>query len=161
MAAAFIAAGTGIAALAAGGGYIQMESGKKENQVRISLDFSGDREFGKYMEDIGAVQVDLALETPEPEDITRAEFTFEASIQKDPDVKIRDGIFLEDTGRFSIFLAGNGTGDGLFNGGKKLELGVLQTASTEDITLRVERIAAAAGEELVFETDGGRENESH
>lgn len=44
-----------------------MESGKKENQVRISLDFSGDREFGKYMEDIGAVQVDLALETPEPE----------------------------------------------------------------------------------------------
>ena len=55
MAAAFIAAGTGIAALAAGGGYIQMESGKKENQVRISLDFSGDREFGKYMEDIGAV----------------------------------------------------------------------------------------------------------
>ena len=45
MAAAFIAAGTGIAALAAGGGYIQMESGKKENQVRISLDFSGDREF--------------------------------------------------------------------------------------------------------------------
>ena len=48
---------------------------------------------------------------------------------------------------------------GLFNGGKKLELGVLQTASTEDITLRVERIAAAAGEELVFETDGGRENE--
>ena len=73
MAAAFIAAGTGIAALAAGGGYIQMESGKKENQVRISLDFSGDREFGKYMEDIGAVQVDLALETPEPEDITRAE----------------------------------------------------------------------------------------
>ena len=98
MAAAFIAAGTGIAALAAGGGYIQMESGKKENQVRISLDFSGDREFGKYMEDIGAVQVDLALETPEPEDITRAEFTFEASIQKDPDVKIRDGIFLEDTG---------------------------------------------------------------
>lgn len=34
MAAAFIAAGTGIAALAAGGGYIQMESGKKENQVR-------------------------------------------------------------------------------------------------------------------------------
>lgn len=159
MAAAFIAAGTGIAALAAGGGYIQMESGKKENQVRISLDFSGDREFGKYMEDIGAVQVDLALETPEPEDITRAEFTFEASIQKDPDVKIRDGIFLEDTGRFSIFLAGNGTGDGLFNGGKKLELGVLQTASTEDITLRVERIAAAAGEELVFETDGGRENE--
>ena len=58
----------------------------------------------------------------------RAEFTFEASIQKDPDVKIRDGIFLEDTGRFSIFLAGNGTGDGLFNGGKKLELGVLQTA---------------------------------
>ena len=58
-----------------------MESGKKENQVRISLDFSGDREFGKYMEDIGAVQVDLALETPEPEDITRAEFTFEASIQ--------------------------------------------------------------------------------
>ena len=57
MAAAFIAAGTGIAALAAGGGYIQMESGKKENQVRISLDFSGDREFGKYMEDIGAVQV--------------------------------------------------------------------------------------------------------
>ena len=159
MAAAFIAAGTGIAALAAGGGYIQMESGKKENQVRISLDFSGDREFGKYMEDIGAVQVDLALETPEPEDITRAEFTFEASIQKDPDVKIRDGIFLEDTGRFSIFLAGNGTGDGLFNGGKKLELGVLQTASTEDITLRVERIAAAAGEELDFETDGGRENE--
>ena len=159
MAAAFIAAGTGIAALAAGGGYIQMESGKKENQVRISLDFSGDREFGKYMEDIGAVQVDLALETPEPEDITRAEFTFEASIQKDPDVKIRDGIFLEDTGRFSIFLAGNGTGDGLFNGGKKLELGVLQTASTEDITLRVERIAAAAGEELVFETDGGRETE--
>ena len=136
-----------------------MESGKKENQVRISLDFSGDREFGKYMEDIGAVQVDLALETPEPEDITRAEFTFEASIQKDPDVKIRDGIFLEDTGRFSIFLAGNGTGDGLFNGGKKLELGVLQTASTEDITLRVERIAAAAGEELVFETDGGRETE--
>ena len=159
MAAAFIAAGTGIAALAAGGGYIQMESGKKENQVRISLDFSGDREFGKYMEDIGAVQVDLALETPEPEDITRAEFTFEASIQKDPDVKIRDGIFLEDTGRFSIFLAGNGTGDGLFNGGKKLELGVLQTASTEDITLRVERIAAVAGEELVFETDGGRETE--
>ena len=159
MAAAFIAAGTGIAALAAGGGYIQMESGKKENQVRISLDFSGDREFGKYMEDIGAVQVDLALETPEPEDITRAEFTFEASIQKDPDVKIRDGIFLEDTGRFSIFLAGNGTGDGLFNGGKKLELGVLQTASTEDITLRVERIAAAAGEELVFERDGGRETE--
>ena len=159
MAAAFIAAGTGIAALAAGGGYIQMESGKKENQVRISLDFSGDREIGKYMEDIGAVQVDLALDTPEPEDITRAEFTFEASIQKDPDVKIRDGIFLEDTGRFSIFLAGNGTGDGLFNGGKKLELGVLQTASTEDITLRVERIAAAAGEELVFETDGGRENE--
>ena len=159
MAAAFIAAGTGIAALAAGGGYIQMESGKKENQVRISLDFSGDREFGKYMEDIGAVQVDLALETPEPDEITRAEFTFEASIQKDPDVKIRDGIFLEDTGRFSIFLAGNGTGDGLFNGGKKLELGVLQTASTEDITLRVERIAAAAGEELVFETDGGRENE--
>ena len=136
-----------------------MESGKKENQVRISLDFSGDREFGKYMEDIGAVQVDLALETPEPEDITRAEFTFEASIQKDPDVKIRDGIFLEDTGRFSIFLAGNGTGDGLFNGGKKLELGVLQTASTEDITLRVERIAAVAGEELVFETDGGRETE--
>ena len=111
MAAAFIAAGTGIAALAAGGGYIQMESGKKENQVRISLDFSGDREIGKYMEDIGAVQVDLALETPEPEDITQAEFTFEASIQKDPDVKIRDGIFLEDTGRFSIFLAGNGTGD--------------------------------------------------
>lgn len=159
MAAAFIAAGTGIAALAAGGGYIQMESGKKENQVRISLDFSGDREIGKYMEDIGAVQVDLALETPEPEDITRAEFTFEASIQKDPDVKIRDGIFLEDTGRFSIFLAGNGTGDGLFNGGKKLELGVLQTASTEDITLRVERIAAVAGEELVFETDGGRETE--
>ena len=159
MAAAFIAAGTGIAALAAGGGYIQMESGKKENQVRISLDFSGDREFGKYMEDIGAVQVDLALETPEPEDITRAEFTFEASILKDPDVKIRDGIFLEDTGRFSIFLAGNGTGDGLFNGGKKLELGVLQTASTEDITLRVERIAAVAGEELVFETDGGRETE--
>ena len=159
MAAAFIAAGTGIAALAAGGGYIQMASGKKENQVRISLDFSGDREFGKYMEDIGAVQVDLALETPEPEDITRAEFTFEASIQKDPDVKIRDGIFLEDTGRFSIFLAGNGTGDGLFNGGKKLELGVLQTASTEDITLRVERIAAVAGEELVFETDGGRETE--
>lgn len=159
MAAAFIAAGTGIAALAAGGGYIQMESGKKENQVRISLDFSGDREFGKYMEDIGAVQVDLALETPEPEDITRAEFTFEASIQKDPDVKIRDGIFLEDTGRFSIFLAGNGTGDGLFNGGKKLELGVLQTASTEDITLWVERIAAVAGEELVFETDGGRETE--
>lgn len=159
MAAAFIAAGTGIAALAAGGGYIQMESGKKENQVRISLDFSGDREFGKYMEDIGAVQVDLALETPEPEDITRSEFTFEASIQKDPDVKIRDGIFLEDTGRFSIFLAGNGTGDGLFNGGKKLELGVLQTASTEDITLRVERIAAVAGEELVFETDGGRETE--
>lgn len=157
MAAAFIAAGTGIAALAAGGGYIQMESGKKENQVRISLDFSGDREIGKYMEDIGAVQVDLALETPEPEDITQAEFTFEASIQKDPDVKIRDGIFLEDTGRFSIFLAGNGTGDGLFNGGKKLELGVLQTASTEDITLRVERIAAVAGEELVFETDGGRE----
>ena len=49
MAAAFIAAGTGIAALAAGGGYIQMESGKKENQVRISLDFSGDREFGKYL----------------------------------------------------------------------------------------------------------------
>ena len=159
MAAAFIAAGTGIAALAAGGGYIQMESGKKENQVRISLDFSGDREIGKYMEDIGAVQVDLALETPEPEDITRAEFTFEASIQKDPDVKIRDGIFLEDTGRFSIFLAGNGTGDGLFNGGKKLELGVLRTASTEDITLRVERIAAVAGEELVFETDGGRETE--
>ena len=159
MAAAFIAAGTGIAALAAGGGYIQMESGKKENQVRISLDFSGDREIGKYMEDIGAVQVDLALETPEPEDITRAEFTFEASIQKDPDVKIRDGIFVEDTGRFSIFLAGNGTGDGLFNGGKKLELGVLQTASTEDITLRVERIAAVAGEELVFETDGGRETE--
>ncbi len=159
MAAAFIAAGTGIAALAAGGGYIQMESGKKENQVRISLDFSGDREIGKYMEDIGAVQVDLALETSEPEDITRAEFTFEASIQKDPDVKIRDGIFLEDTGRFSIFLAGNGTGDGLFNGGKKLELGVLQTASTEDITLRVERIAAVAGEELVFETDGGRETE--
>lgn len=159
MAAAFIAAGTGIAALAAGGGYIQMESGKKENQVRISLDFSGDREIGKYMEDIGAVQVDLALDTPEPEDITRAEFTFEASIQKDPDVKIRDGIFLEDTGRFSIFLAGNGTGDGLFNGGKKLELGVLQTASTEDITLRVERIAAVAGEELVFETDGGRETE--
>lgn len=159
MAAAFIAAGTGIAALAAGGGYIQMESGKKENQVRISLDFSGDREIGKYMEDIGAVQVDLALETPEPEDITQAEFTFEASIQKDPDVKIRDGIFLEDTGRFSIFLAGNGTGDGLFNGGKKLELGVLQTASTEDITLRVERIAAASGEELVFETDGGRETE--
>ena len=159
MAAAFIAAGTGIAALAAVGGYIQMESGKKENQVRISLDFSGDREIGKYMEDIGAVQVDLALETPEPEDITRAEFTFEASIQKDPDVKIRDGIFLEDTGRFSIFLAGNGTGDGLFNGGKKLELGVLQTASTEDITLRVERIAAVAGEELVFETDGGRETE--
>lgn len=159
MAAAFIAAGMGIAALAAGGGYIQMESGKKENQVRISLDFSGDREIGKYMEDIGAVQVDLALETPEPEDITRAEFTFEASIQKDPDVKIRDGIFLEDTGRFSIFLAGNGTGDGLFNGGKKLELGVLQTASTEDITLRVERIAAVAGEELVFETDGGRETE--
>ena len=157
MAAAFIAAGTGIAALAAGGGYIQMESGKKENQVRISLDFSGDREIGKYMEDIGAVQVDLALETPEPEDITQAEFTFEASIQKDPDVKIRDGIFLEDTGRFSIFLAGNGTGDGLFNGGKKLEMGVLQTASTEDITLRVERIAAASGEELVFETDGGRE----
>ena len=154
MAAAFIAAGTGIAALAAGGGYIQMESGKKENQVRISLDFSGDREIGKYMEDIGAVQVDLALETPEPEDITQAEFTFEASIQKDPDVKIRDGIFLEDTGRFSIFLAGNGTGDGLFNGGKKLELGVLQTASTEDITL-----AAVAGEELVFETDGGRETE--
>jgi len=136
-----------------------MESGKKENQVRISLDFSGDREIGKYMEDIGAVQVDLALETPEPEDITQAEFTFEASIQKDPDVKIRDGIFLEDTGRFSIFLAGNGTGDGLFNGGKKLELGVLQTASTEDITLRVERIAAVAGEELVFETDGGRETE--
>lgn len=136
-----------------------MESGKKENQVRISLDFSGDREIGKYMEDIGAVQVDLALDTPEPEDITRAEFTFEASIQKDPDVKIRDGIFLEDTGRFSIFLAGNGTGDGLFNGGKKLELGVLQTASTEDITLRVERIAAVAGEELVFETDGGRETE--
>lgn len=159
MAAAFIAAGTGIAALAAGGGYIQMESGKKENQVRISLDFSGDREIGKYMEDIGAVQVDLALETPEPEDITQAEFTFEASIQKDPDVKIRDGIFLEDTGRFSIFLAGNGTGDSLFNGGKKLELGVLQTASTEDITLRVERIAAVAGEELVFETDGGRETE--
>ena len=159
MAAAVIAAGTGIAALAAGGGYIQMESGKKENQVRISLDFSGDREIGKYMEDIGAVQVDLALETPEPEDITQAEFTFEASIQKDPDVKIRDGIFLEDTGRFSIFLAGNGTGDGLFNGGKKLELGVLQTASTEDITLRVERIAAVAGEELVFETDGGRETE--
>lgn len=159
MAAAFIAAGTGIAALAAGGGYIQMESGKKENQVRISLDFSGDREIEKYMEDIGAVQVDLALETPEPEDITQAEFTFEASIQKDPDVKIRDGIFLEDTGRFSIFLAGNGTGDGLFNGGKKLELGVLQTASTEDITLRVERIAAVAGEELVFETDGGRETE--
>lgn len=159
MAAAFIAAGMGIAALAAGGGYIQMESGKKENQVRISLDFSGDREIGKYMEDIGAVQVDLALETPEPEDIIRAEFTFEASIQKDPDVKIRDGIFLEDTGRFSIFLAGNGTGDGLFNGGKKLELGVLQTASMEDITLRVERIAAAAGEELVFEKDGGRENE--
>lgn len=161
MAAAFIAAvaGTGIAALAAGGGYIQMESGKKENQVRISLDFSGDREIGKYMEDIGAVQVDLALDTPEPEDIIRAEFTFEASIQKDPDVKIRDGIFLEDTGRFSIFLAGNGTGDGLFNGGKKLELGVLQTASTEDITLRVERIAAASGEELVFETDGGRETE--
>ena len=159
MAAAFIAAGTGIAALAAGGGYIQMESGKKENQVRISLDFSGDREIGKYMEDIGAVQVDLALETPEPEDITQAEFTFEASIQKDPDVKIRDGIFLEDTGRFSIFLAGNGTGDGLFNGGKKLELGVLQTASTEDITLRGERIAAVAGEELVFETDGGRETE--
>lgn len=159
MAAAFIAAGTGIAALAAGGGYIQMESGKKENQVRISLDFSGDREIGKYMEDIGAVQVDLALETPEPEDITQAEFTFEASIQKDPDVKIRDGIFLEDTGRFSIFLAGNGTGDGLFNGGKKLELGVLQTVSTEDITLRVERIAAVAGEELVFETDGGRETE--
>ena len=159
MAAAFIAAGTGIAALAAGGGYIQMESGKKENQVRISLDFSGDREIGKYMEDIGAVQVDLALETPEPEDITQAEFTFEASIQKDPDVKIRDGIFLEDTGRFSIFLAGNGTGDGLFNGGKKLELGGLQTASTEDITLRVERIAAVAGEELVFETDGGRETE--
>lgn len=159
MAAAFIAAGPGIAALAAGGGYIQMESGKKENQVRISLDFSGDREIGKYMEDIGAVQVDLALETPEPEDITQAEFTFEASIQKDPDVKIRDGIFLEDTGRFSIFLAGNGTGDGLFNGGKKLELGVLQTASTEDITLRVERIAAASGEELVFETDGGRETE--
>ena len=159
MAAAFIAAGTEIAALAAGGGYIQMESGKKENQVRISLDFSGDREIGKYMEDIGAVQVDLALETPEPEDITQAEFTFEASIQKDPDVKIRDGIFLEDTGRFSIFLAGNGTGDGLFNGGKKLELGVLQTASTEDITLRVERIAAVAGEELVFETDGGRETE--
>lgn len=159
MAAAFIAAaaGTGIAALAAGGGYIQMESGKKENQVRISLDFSGDREIGKYMEDIGAVQVDLALDTPEPEDIIRAEFTFEASIQKDPDVKIRDGIFLEDTGRFSIFLAGNGTGDGLFNGGKKLEMGVLQTASTEDITLRVERIAAASGEELVFETDGGRE----
>ena len=159
MAAAFIAAGVGIAALAAGGGYIQMESGKKENQVRISLDFSGDREIGKYMEDIGAVQADLALETPEPEDIIRAEFTFEASIQKDPDVKIRDGIFLEDTGRFSIFLAGNGTGDGLFNGGKKLELGVLQTASMEDITLRVERIAAAAGEELVFEKDGGRENE--
>ena len=79
MAAAFIAAGTGIAALAAGGGYIQMESGKKENQVRISLDFSGDREIGKYMEDIGAVQVDLALETPEPDDIPRAEFTFEAS----------------------------------------------------------------------------------
>ena len=147
MAAAFIAAGTGIAALAAGGGYIQMESGKKENQVRISLDFSGDREFGKYMEDIGAVQVDLALETPEPEDITRAEFTFEASIQKDPDVKIRDGIFLEDTGRFSIFLAGNGTGDGLFNGGKKLELGVLQTASRErtaapetEITLEMEMV---------------------
>lgn len=159
MAAAFIAAGTGIAALAAGGGYIQMEYGKKESQVRISLDFSGDREIGKYMEDIGAVQMDLALDTPEPEDITRAEFTFEASIQKDPDVKIRDGIFLEDTGRFSIFLAGNGTGDGLFNGGKKLELGVLQTASTEDITLRVERIAAVAGEELVFETDGGRETE--
>ena len=159
MAAAFIAAGMGIAALAAGGGYIQMEPGKKENQVRISLDFSGDREIGKYMDDIGAVQVDLALETPEPEDITRAEFTFEASIQKDPDVKIRDGIFLEDTGRFSIFLAGNGTGDGLFNGGKMLELGVLQTASTEDITLRVERIAAVAGEELVFETDGGRETE--
>lgn len=161
MAAAFIAAaaGTGIAALAAGGGYIQMESGKKENQVRISLDFSGDREIGKYMEDIGAVQVDLALDTPEPEDIIRAEFTFEASIQKDPDVKIRDGIFLEDTDRFSIFLAGNGTGDGLFNGGKKLEMGVLQTASTEDITLRVERIAAASGEELVFETDGGRETE--
>lgn len=159
MAAAFIATGTGIAALAAGGGYIQMESGKKENQVRISLDFSGEREIGKYMEDIGAVQMDLALDTPEPEDITRAEFTFEASIQKDPDVKIRDGIFLEDTGRFSIFLAGNGTGDGLFNGGKKLELGVLQTASTEDITLRVERIAAVAGEELVFETDGGRETE--
>lgn len=161
MAAAFMtaAAGTGIAALAAGGGYIQMESGKKENQVRISLDLSGDREIGKYLEDMGAVQVDLALETPEPEDIIQAEFTFEASIQKNPDVKIRDGIFLEDTGRFSIFLAGNGTGDGLFNGGKKLELGVLQTASTEDITLRVERIAAAAGEELVFETDGGRENE--
>ena len=36
---------------------------------------------------------------------------------------------------------------------------MLQTASTEDITLRVERITAAAGEELVFETDGGRENE--
>ena len=36
---------------------------------------------------------------------------------------------------------------------------MLQTASTEDITLRVERIAAAAGEELVFETDGGRETE--
>ena len=159
MAAAFIAAGTGIAALAAGGGYIQMESGKKENQVRISLDFSGDREIGKYMEDIGAVQVDLALETPEPEDITQAEFTFEASIQKDPDVKIRDGIFLEDTGRFSIFLAGNGTGDGLFNGGKKLELGVLQTASTEDITLRVERIAAASGEELV-ENGGSGDGDS-
>ena len=133
MAAAFIAAGTGIAALAAGGGYIQMESGKKENQVRISLDFSGDREIGKYMEDIGAVQVDLALETPEPEDITQAEFTFEASIQKDPDVKIRDGIFLEDTGRFSIFLAGNGTGDGLFNGGKKLELGVYLSYHPEQL----------------------------
>lgn len=161
VAAAFIAAaaGTGIAALAAGGGYIQMEAGKKENQVRISLDFSGDREIGKYMGDIGAVQLDLALETPEPEDITQAEFIFEAGIRKDPDVKIKDGIFLEDTGRFSIFLAGSGTGDGLFNGGKKLELGVLQTASTEDVILRVERIAAASGEGLVFETDGGNENE--
>ena len=97
MAAAFIAAGTGDRCLAAGGGYIQMESGKKENQVRISLDFSGDREFGKYMEDIGAVQVDLALETPETGRYHPGRVYLEASIQKDPDVKIRDGIFLEDT----------------------------------------------------------------
>lgn len=53
MAAAFIAAGTGIAALAAGGGYIQMESGKKENQVRISLDFSGDRRSGNTWRILG------------------------------------------------------------------------------------------------------------